>query len=53
MLESLDDFEEDTLVDLHVYAPEIADQPRPVENVTRLVDFAELARILDRQAALT
>lgn len=41
-LESLDDFEDDTLVDLHRFE----------QDTTRLVDFAELARLLDVSATI-
>jgi hypothetical protein len=53
-LESLDAYEEDTLVDLHVCfsgpVPELA-EPRP-GDATRVVEFAELARLLDRKAVI-
>lgn len=39
-LESLDDFENDTLVDLHRFEA----------DVTRVVEYEELARILDAKA---
>ena len=42
-LDSLDDFEDDTLVDLHRFE----------NDVTRVVEFAELARLLDSKAAIT
>ncbi len=48
-LEALDDFEDDTLVDLHVFAE---GRGRTEADTTRLVDFAELARLLDHKATV-
>ena len=46
-LEELDEFEEDTLVDLH-----LTFSPSPREDSTRVLEFAELARLLDAKAVI-
>jgi hypothetical protein len=46
-LDSLDDFEEDTLVDLH-----LSFSVGTEGDVTRVVEFAELARMLDVKATI-
>ncbi len=47
-LEALDEFEEDTLVDLHLtFAPTT---PGSREEATRVLEFAELAKLLDAKA---
>ncbi len=46
-LDSLDDFEEDTLVDLHLSFT-VGNEG----DVTRVVEFAELARMLDAKSSL-